>query len=60
MVNDIQDEFEIPEDELMQEDTNKLDDVPVYKQLNQKFHEPLTAIFKFLWSVYKNSILIYK
>jgi len=47
MVNDIQDEFEIPEELVQEEDTNQLEDVPVYKQLNQKFRELLTGIFKF-------------
>ena len=58
MVNDTQDEFEAPENDLLQEDTDQLDNIPVYEQLNQKFHKLLTGIFKFLWSFYENSILI--
>ena len=43
MANDIQDEFEISKDELTQEDTNQLEGVPIYKQLDQKFHVILTG-----------------
>ena len=46
MVNDTQDEFEAPENDLIQ-DTDQLDNIPVYEQLNQKFHKLL-----------ENSILI--
>ena len=31
MVNDTQDEFEEPENDLIQEDTNQLDNIPVYE-----------------------------
>ena len=48
MVNDTQDEFEAPENDLIQEDTDQLDNILVYEQLNQKFHKLLTGIFKFL------------
>ena len=54
MANDVPDEFETPENELIQEDTNQLDDIPVYEQLNQKFHRLLTGIFKFSYSLYEN------
>ena len=54
MADDISDEFEMPENELIQEDTNQLDDILVYKQLNQKFHRLFTGIFKFLCSLYEN------
>jgi len=42
MTNDIQNEFEVPEDMSSQEDI--LEEVPVYEQLNQKFLKLLTGI----------------
>ena len=58
MINDIEDELEISENLIQEED--QLEDVPVYKQLSQKFCELLTGIFKLLWQFYENFILIYK
>jgi hypothetical protein len=51
--NDIQDEFETSGKLMQDEDTNQLEDISAYKQLNQKLHELLTGIFKFSWLYYK-------
>ena len=56
--NDIQDEFETSGELMQDEDTNQLEDIPAYKQLNQKLHELLTGIFKFSRLYYKIFILI--
>jgi hypothetical protein len=60
MTGDIQDESEISEELVEEDETSQLEDIPAYKQLNQKFHELLIGIFKFSRSYYKNSILILK
>ena len=51
MTNDIQDEFDISENELIyEEDTNQPEDILAYEQLNQKLQKMLINILKYIIS----------
>ncbi|CAH1768594.1 10422_t:CDS:1, partial [Entrophospora sp. SA101] len=42
MDNDTQNEFEPPKDDLLEEETNNIDEIPAYEELNQRLDRMLT------------------